>query len=216
MKLPKLRELLEAVKSLVHRPYTSKFPYEPHTPYPSFRGQPKYDQNRCLGCLACEEVCPTEAIAHHDLTENGKPRRVMIHYTDTCIFCGSCEAACIADHRGIRLSTDWELSYFDRTKESFETIEKELAICEMCGSAIACQDHLRWLAERLGEMAFSSPTLYQSSLRELGISDPNVLEAARSFGRADRMKILCARCRRQTTLTTAVWPEKQDAGKGLT
>ena len=65
-------------------------------------------------------------------------------------------------------------------------------------------------------MAFSSPTLYQSSLRELGISDPNVLEAARSFGRADRMKILCARCRRQTTLTTAVWPEKQDAGKGLT
>ena len=216
MKLPKLRELLEAVKSLVHRPYTSKFPYEPHTPYPSFRGQPKYDQNRCLGCLACEEVCPTEAIAHRDLTGNGKPRRVMIHYTDTCIFCGSCEAACIADHRGIRLSTDWELSYFDRTKESFETIEKELAICEMCGSAIACQDHLRWLAERLGEMAFSSPTLYQSSLRELGISDPNVLEAARSFGRADRMKILCARCRRQTTLTTAVWPEKQDAGKGLT
>jgi hydrogenase-4 component H len=140
----------------------------------------------------------------------------MIHYTDTCIFCGSCEAACIADHRGIRLSTDWELSYFDRTKESFETIEKELAVCEMCGSVIACHDHLRWLAERLGEMAFSSPTLYQSSLRELGISDPYVLEAARSFGRADRMKILCARCRRQTTLTTAVWPEKQDAGKGLT
>jgi len=214
MKLPKLRELAEAVKSLVHRPYTSKFPYKPHTPYPGFRGQPKYDQERCLGCLACEQVCPTEAIAHRDLTEDGKPRRRMIHYTDTCIFCGSCEAACIADHQGIRLSADWELSYFDRAKESFETIEKELAVCESCGSAIACHDHLRWLAERLGELAFSSPTLYQSSLRELGIIDPNLLEVARGFGRGERMKILCARCRRQTTLTTAVWPEGQDAGRG--
>jgi hydrogenase-4 component H len=216
MKLPKLRELLEAVNSLVHRPYTSRFPFEPHAPYPSFRGQPKYDPDRCLGCLACEEVCPTEAIAHRDLTDDGTPRRVMIHYTDTCIFCGSCEAACIADHQGIRLSTDWELSFFDRAKESLETIDKELAICEICGSVIACRDHLRWIAERLGELAFSSPTLYQTRLRELGIIDPSLLEAARSFGRADRMKILCARCRRQTTLTTAAWPQGQETGQGLT
>jgi hydrogenase-4 component H len=216
MKLPKLRELLEAVNSLVHRPYTSRFPFEPHTPYPSFRGQPKYDPDRCLGCLACEEVCPTDAIAHRDMTDDGTPRRVMIHYTDTCIFCGCCEAACIADHQGIRLSGDWELSFFDRAKESFETIEKELAICEICGSVIACRDHLRWIAERLGELAFSSPTLYQSRLRELGIIDPSLLEVARSFGRADRMKILCARCRRQTTLTTAAWPQGQEAGQGLT
>jgi hydrogenase-4 component H len=216
MKLPKLRELLEAVNSLMHRPYTSRFPFKPHTPYPSFRGQPKYDPDRCLGCLACEEVCPTDAIAHRDLTDDGTPRRVMIHYTDTCIFCGSCEAACIADHQGIRLSADWELSFFDRAKESFETIEKELVICEMCGSVIACRDHLRWIAERLGELAFSSPTLYQTRLRELGIIDPSLLEAARSFGRADRMKTLCARCRRQTTLTTAAWPAGQEAEQGLT
>lgn len=212
MKLPKLRELLEAVNSLVHKPYTTKFPYRPHTPHPNFRGQPRYDPDRCLGCLACEEVCPTEAIAHRDLTDGGKPRRVMIHYTDTCIFCGTCEAACIADHRGIRLSSDWELAFFDRAKESFETIEKELAVCEMCGAVIACRDHLRWIAERLGELAFSSPTLYQSRLRELGLADAGVLEAARSFGRADRMKVLCARCRRQTTLTTAAWPAERQAG----
>lgn len=202
MKLPKLRELLEALKALTHRPYTSKFPFEPHVPCASFRGQPEYNQEKCLGCLACEETCPAEALAHRDIVDGGTPRRVMIHYTDSCIFCGTCEAACIADHEGIKLSGKWELSFFDRSK-AFETIEKELQLCEGCGAVIACKDHLRWVADRLGELSYSSPTLYQSRLQSLGVIDPGLAAAARDYTRADRVKILCARCRRETTLTTA-------------
>lgn len=202
MKLPKVRELLEAVKALTHRPYTSRFPREAHRPYPSFRGQPEYDQDRCLGCLACEETCPAEALAHRDITSSGVPRRVMIHYTDTCIFCGTCEAACIADHLGIRLSDKWELSFFDRS-QAFESIEKELQLCEACGEVIACKDHLRWIANRLGELSYSNPTLYQSRLKSLGVIDESLLAAAKDFRRADRVKMLCARCRRETTLSTA-------------
>jgi hydrogenase-4 component H len=200
MKLPKMRELAEAVKALVKGPYTSKFPKVGHTPYSSFRGQPKYDQEKCVGCLACEQVCPAEAIAHRDETD-GSPKRILFHYTDTCIFCGSCEAACIADHQGIKLSGDWELAFFDRS-EAFETIEKELQLCEICGAVIACKDHLKWIAEKIGELAYSSPTLYQSRLKELGIIDENIVAAMRDEGRSDRNKILCARCRRETTLTT--------------
>jgi len=202
MKLPKARELVEAIKALITGPYTSKFPYKPHVPYSSFRGQPKYDPDKCVGCLACEQVCPVEAIGHQDVTEGGEPKRVMFHYTDTCIFCGTCELACIADNQGIKLSNDWELSFFDRKAESFETIEKELQLCEMCGEVIACKDHLRWIVERIGELAFSSPTLYYSKLRELGVVDENIVSALRDSGRSDRFKILCARCRRETTLTT--------------
>lgn len=201
MKLPKVRELLEAIKSLTHRPYTSSFPFQPHEPYPGFRGQPEYDQEKCLGCLACEEVCPAEAIGHRDITDGGVPRRQMIHYTDSCIFCGCCEASCIADHQGIRLSRKWELAFFDR-KSAFETIDKELQLCEICGEVVACKDHLLWIAGRLGELSYSSPTLYQSHLKDLGLVDENLLSAARDYGRSDRVKILCARCRRQTTQTT--------------
>lgn len=201
MKLPKIRELMEAVKALIKGPYTSRFPRKPHTPHPNFRGQPKYNDEKCVGCLACEQVCPVEAIDHEDRAERSNPTRVMIHYTDTCIFCGSCEAACIADQEGIHLSNDWELSFFDR-KESYETIEKELQLCEMCGEVIACKDHLRWIAERVGELAYSSPTLYFSRLGSLGIIDENIVSALKDYGRADRVKILCARCRRETTLTT--------------
>ena len=201
MKLPKVRELTEAVKALLTGPYTSKFPKKPHIAHPNFRGQPVYDEKKCVGCLACENVCPVEAIGHEDITDRENPRRVMIHYTDTCIFCGCCEAACIADNEGIKLSGEWDLAFFDRSQAQ-ETIEKELLLCEICGEPVACKDHLLWISERIGELSFSSPTLYLSRLRELGVIDENILASSRDYGRSDRVKILCARHRRETTLST--------------
>lgn len=201
MKLPKIRELLEAIKALIVGPYTSKFPFKPHEPYPSFRGQPVYNPDKCVGCLACEEVCPAEAIGHEDITDPSDPKRKIIHYTDTCIFCGCCEAACIADNEGIKLSNEFDLAFFDR-KTAEESIEKDLQLCEICGAVIACKDHLKWIAEKIGELTYSNPTLYQSRLKSLGIIDENITSVLKDHGRSDRVKILCARCRRETTLTT--------------
>ena len=202
MKLPKLRELKEAIVALIKGPYTSKFPTEPHTPHPNFRGQPEFNQEKCVGCLGCEQICPVNAISHIDLTDDsGNPRRIMIHYTDTCIFCGQCEANCIADKQGIKLTNKWELSFFDRS-QSQETIEKELQLCEICGEPIACRDHLNWIGEKIGELAYSNPTLYMSRLKTLGVIDENIISALKDAGRSDRVKIICARCRRETTLTT--------------
>lgn len=203
IKLPKIREIIEAVKALLKGPYTSKFPKEPHVPHPNFRGQYQFNQDKCVGCLACQEVCPVGAINHKDLSDRDRSaKRIMIHYTDTCIFCGQCEAACISDHQGIKTSNKWELSFFDRKKESSETVEKELQLCEICGNPIACKDHLKWISERLGELTYSSPTLYLSRLKNLGIVDDNLVSALEDYGRSDRIKILCAPCRRKTTLTT--------------
>lgn len=202
MKLPKIRELIEAVKALIKGPYTSKFPKEPHKPYPGFRGQPKFNDQKCVGCAACKEVCPVGAIDYIDIVDDkDNPRRVMIHYTDTCIFCGQCEAACIADHEGIKLTDEWELSFFDRSQAD-ERIQKELQLCEICGFPIACKDHLKWIAEKIGELSFSNPTLYLSRLKSLGIVDENIISALKDQGRSDRVKILCARCRRETTLSS--------------
>lgn len=202
MKWPKLRELKEAIRAVVKGPYTSGFPKEPFEPHPNFRGQPKFNEQKCVACLACEQVCPVGAIAHRDVVKDGTARRTMIHYTDTCIFCGECEAACIADHEGIKASTDWELSFFDRKTESFETIEKDLQLCEICGTVITGKDHLKWIAEKLGELAYSSPTLYESRLQDLGVIDDHLKAVSLDVGRSDRMKILCAPCRRETTPTT--------------
>jgi ferredoxin len=142
------------------------------------------------------------AIAHNDKIEGEKvPKRTMVHFTDTCIFCGQCEAACIVDHLGIKASNDWELSFFDR-KNSFETIEKEIQLCEVCGKMVACKDHLKWIAAKIGELSYSNPTLYLSRLQALELIDKNLISVFKDQGRSDRTKILCAPCRRSTTLTT--------------
>jgi ferredoxin len=148
-----------------------------------------------------KNVLAVNAIDHKDNKDVNPPMRTIFHYTDTCIFCGECEAHCIADNEGIKLSNDFDLAFFDR-KTAYETIDRELQLCEICGEPVACKAHLNWIAERIGELTYSNPTLYQSRLKNLGIIDENLVEALKDNGRSDRVKILCARCRRKTTLTT--------------
>ncbi len=200
MKYPKLREVVEAVRAVVTGPYTSAFPAAPHVPPPSFRGRPRFDPEHCLGCLACEQVCPAQAIRHEDRIEDHGPAvRILKHSAERCIFCGQCQDACIADHRGIRLTTEWELSCFDRTA-TVATLEKELQRCEACGETITTVEHLRWLARRLGAKSYASPTLYLSRLSELGRAETPPGLPSWDSARSDRFKILCARCRRRSTL----------------
>ena len=49
MKYPKVREIKEAVISLVTPAYTSKFPAQPHIPFEKFRGKPVVDDENCVG-----------------------------------------------------------------------------------------------------------------------------------------------------------------------
>lgn len=44
------------------------------------------DQNKCIGCGACEGICPVGAIS----VNNGKAQID----TEKCIKCGSCENIC--------------------------------------------------------------------------------------------------------------------------
>jgi hydrogenase-4 component H len=157
MKYPKLRELREAIKSLFSRPYTTKFPFKPHEAFDGFRGKPKYFEDYCVGCGACAQVCPGNAIKVVDPEEpvtklDPVPmRRIVLRY-DTCIFCGNCQANCITE-KGIQLTGEFDLALFDRNL-AVEDIEKELIICELCGAIVSTLDHLKWLARRLGTLAY--------------------------------------------------------------
>ncbi|MEE8359782.1 MAG: 4Fe-4S dicluster domain-containing protein [Candidatus Omnitrophota bacterium] len=202
MKKPKIRELIEAVTAFIKGPDTTKFPFEPHTPAKNFRGAPKYSEEGCVACTGCSSVCPADAIEFiDDLSKDPSTRKMIVHH-DECIFCGQCQALCTTREDtppGIKLSHDFDLAVFDR-KDAVNSVEKELAVCEVCKTPITAKAHLDWIAKRLGPLAFSNPTIFMSRLSELGLVHDSIAEVVKDLTRSDRMRIICAKCRRKTTL----------------
>lgn len=205
MRKPKLRELREAVKAVVRGPYTAHFPNEPAPLPKAYRGRPRYNKDECVGCGACKEVCPADAIALEDITGE-KPVRRLTLYLDGCIFCGQCQANCLTQ-KGVTLTNEYELSSL-RRETLKEVVEKELLVCECCGEVIGARDHIVWLVKKLGPSAFSNPTLILTGFRNLQI----VREKARAVSgellpprRAESFRVLCPKCRRKNTITLNIY-----------
>ena len=205
MKKPKLRELKEAVKAFIFGPYTTGYPFEPHTPPDGFRGKPEFDEDECIGCGACAEVCPALAIMVQDDPSAETPvRRFRVHL-DKCVFCGQCELNCTTKE-GIKLSKTYDLSTLDRSS-LVEDIEHELVLCEVCGVVVGTRKHLRWVAEQLGAKAYANPTLIVATDGGMKLA---VLDGGRrdepTLARNDMMRIMCPGCRR-TMVVRELWGE---------
>jgi hydrogenase-4 component H len=197
MKYPKLRELKEAIRALISGPYTTKFPYLPHTPFERFRGKPEFHQEDCIGCTACCQVCPSGALTFED----HKKKRQLTYRVDQCIFCGQCQANCPTE-KGILLSREFDLATTGKREDLKQVIEKELILCECCGETIAPHDQVLWVARRLGPLTFSNASLMLFYLRnlDLALREETTPQKEAELQRADRVKLLCPKCRREAVI----------------
>jgi formate hydrogenlyase subunit 6/NADH:ubiquinone oxidoreductase subunit I len=195
MKYPKIRELKEAVISLFSPAYTSKFPAEPHIPFEKFRGKPVVDNENCVGCETCANVCPPNAITFAD--DKVKGVRTIKRDYGKCIFCGQCQDHCITG-KGVILSDKiFDMAVFDRGK-NIEYQEKELLICENCHAVITTKEHLHYMHLKLGARAFSSIlnlNLLNQKLKLAEGQDLNV-EVMDELKRKDMFNIICPNCLR--------------------
>lgn len=141
---------LEALKMLLKRPFTRKYPFKPIEVPEGFRGKPEYDEEKCIGCGACAAVCPAEAIT---ITENDKIFLTLSYAV--CTFCGDCTVACPED--AIKLTKEFELATLDKS-EAIVQIERDKNVCEKCGCTISAVEHMSWIEDKIAEMKDNIPT----------------------------------------------------------
>lgn len=198
MRIPKmkLRELKEAVTAVFSPRFTTRFPAEPCVVPERYRGKPEFNLDSCIGCGACVNVCPTEALTQVDEIDAEKPvRKITLRY-DTCIFCGNCAENCTTKD-GIKLSNEWDLAGLNRDAMS-QTHTFELQLCEKCGAVIGTKKHLVWIYEKLGPLAYTNPSLVIAKSGQLAaVTGGNLAVSAQATPAqtSDFMKILCPKCK---------------------
>ena len=201
MRLPKLRELKEAVTAVFSPRFTTRFPAEPCVVPEKYRGKPEFDPETCIGCGACVNVCPTQALTEVDDVQVNPPLRKITLRWDTCIFCGNCQDNCTTQ-TGIKLSNKWDLAGLDRNSMA-ETHEYELQLCEKCGVIIGTIKHLIWLYEKLGPLAYTNPALLIAKSSEQNSIPQDVQPAKQPEAEvhvSDFMRILCPKCKCQLNI----------------
>lgn len=194
-----MRELKEAVVSLVTPAYTSSFPKKPHTPFENFRGKPEVDDQHCVGCETCANVCPPGAIRVEDDREKGL--RTIIRDYGKCIFCGMCQQHCITG-KGVKLSDKiYDLAVFERDKV-VEKQEKELVICKHCNAIITTAEHIHYLHDKLGPKAFASMLNLNLLNEKLKLAAPEstASEVRDGLKRKDMFNIICPNCLRSVLI----------------
>jgi len=115
---------------------TLPYPYKPLAPPEGFRGRPKVDIDKCIGCAGCANVCPSRAIEVTDLDEGW--RRIQFQLT-RCISCGRCQEVC--PEEAVKLTDQFELST-NTAEDLTVAIEIYMDTCQRCARCFKPQHPL--------------------------------------------------------------------------
>lgn len=113
---------------------TSRYPLEPMPVDKNFRGKPEHNPQQCIGCAACVNACPSNALTVETDLKTGE--LAWQFNLGRCIFCGRCEEVCPTV--AIRLSQEYELAVWK--KEDFlQQSRFALCNCRVCKRPFAVQ-----------------------------------------------------------------------------
>jgi len=92
---------------------TIKYPFEEPWISPEFRGKIEIDPAKCIGCGACVNACPPNAL---EMIES-EDKKTLRYFVGRCIFCWRCIDVCpvgaIKGTRNFELATNDPLDLYD-------------------------------------------------------------------------------------------------------
>jgi len=126
-----LRVFMTANRRKVPLHVVSEYPEVQAKLQPRFRGRLTMlkDENgeiKCVCCLACEKICPTNAITITSGKKEGRKTKIPIRYDfemERCAFCGFCVESCKFD--AITLNHQFELAAYNREDFSIGMLGQE-------------------------------------------------------------------------------------------
>jgi len=112
---PSLLSPFKAIRFLLEKPVTLRYPFERKEAALRYRGFHLNDWDKCTGCGNCADICPNEAITMIEVPEiapepGKKNERPQLDY-GRCCFCGLCVDICPPG--SLRLSRDYFHIHFD-------------------------------------------------------------------------------------------------------
>lgn len=116
---------------------TAAYPLAPIEVDKHFRGKPQHDPRQCIGCAACVNACPSNALSVETLLASSE--QAWQFNLGRCIFCGRCEEVCPT--AAITLSQEYELAVWK--KEDFlQQSRFDLCRCRVCARPFAVQKEI--------------------------------------------------------------------------
>lgn len=137
---------------------THAYPLEPMPVDKNFRGKPEHNPQQCIGCAACVNACPSNALTvETDLATNQLAWQFNL---GRCIFCGRCEEVCPT--AAIKLSPEYELAVWK--KEDFlQQSRFSICHCRECQRPFAVQKEIDYAIALLKHNGDTRAELHRES-----------------------------------------------------
>ncbi|WP_042667735.1 4Fe-4S dicluster domain-containing protein [Desulfurococcus amylolyticus] len=119
---------------------TRKYPFEEPLVTPDFRGKIEINASKCIGCGACVNACPPNAL---QLIED-KEKLVLRYFIGRCIFCWRCIDVCPTG--AIKGTREFELAT-DDISDLYTHVVHSRKVCASCGNTYATEKIIRYVAE---------------------------------------------------------------------
>ena len=120
----KIHELLVSIAKRLNYTQEKPMPFKPEEVVEGY-GFPKRDPEKCIGCYACYNVCPEDAIRIEDVKNKRRYGTLHAH----CLVCAECEKVC--PQEAITIAPGFELLSFLYNEPVWE-FDVGLQKCSIC------------------------------------------------------------------------------------